>query len=147
MWELVDQTHTQLTEVSPGLFGQLDVSECCEAKIYLTRSRRRRISYQIAWSKVTVGTSLVTAAYYRSLVLAPCRTNEYLTSKAELAFNEVVTQLGDDGWLNHVSNSHIISIPMLVHQQAVNQIRTNGCIVPDEGDVQSPEGQSFLGML
>lgn len=48
------------------------------------------------------GTALIVAAYYRLLKIAPLQTAPDLTAKAERAFDGVVAQLQDDGWLAHV---------------------------------------------
>ena len=49
------------------------------------------------------GTALIVAAYYRFATLSPWSATSDLTNAANRAFDGVVNQLKDDGWLGHVS--------------------------------------------
>ena len=74
----------------------------------------------------TAGTALVVAAYYRFIDMFPTSAITSNTQAAERAFDGVVAKLDRHGWLTSVVN------PM-------------GPWVIDGS--QSPEGQSFVGMM
>lgn len=74
----------------------------------------------------TAGTALTVAAYYRFITMFPESATDTDVAAAERAFDGVVSKIDSNGWLTSVVN------PM-------------GPWVID--GAQSPEGQSFLGMM
>ena len=49
------------------------------------------------------GSAMIAAAYYRFRVLVPAKASDWLDEQAAILFDAVVTDLGNDGWLSHVS--------------------------------------------
>ncbi|ORX38179.1 hypothetical protein BD324DRAFT_619871 [Kockovaella imperatae] len=119
----VGSTVRQLSAIFPAIFAQLDSDNLVPNYMYESEP-----SLSIGDA---AGTALIVAAYYRFAALAPRYATQTLTAQANKAFDGVIAQLGDDGWLTHV----------------VDPMGTNGWVVNLNSGQRSPEGQSFLAHM